>query len=80
MKAIHATVVTLIIIGAINWGLVGLFDFNLVAAIFGVDTWISNLIYILVGVSGVVAAFTEFAVHRHAARPAAPGHSRPAHT
>lgn len=63
MKAFHVTVVTLIIIGALNWGLVGLFDFNLVAALFGVDTWVSNLIYILVGIAGLVAIFTEFAMY-----------------
>ncbi len=64
MKTLHAIVVTLIIIGAINWGLVGLFDYNLVSNIFGFDSWFSNLLYILVGIAGVIAAFTEFAVHR----------------
>lgn len=80
MKAFHAIVVTLIIIGALNWGLVGLFDFNLVAALFGLDSWLSNLIYILVGLAGLVAIFTEFAVHgsrRVVAHrePAAPTHA-----
>lgn len=70
MKALHTVVVILIIIGALNWGLVGAFDFNLVSAIFGPDTWITNLIYILVGLSALVAMFTEFAVHReHTAHP-----------
>jgi hypothetical protein len=64
MKRLHAIVATLIIIGALNWGLVGLFDFNLVAAMFGVDSWFSNLIYILVGIAALIAIFTEFAVHR----------------
>lgn len=44
----------LIIIGAINWGLLGLFNLNLVGAIFGEPAnFVSRLIYILVGVSGV---------------------------
>jgi len=63
MKVFHGIVVALIIIGALNWGLVGLFDFNLVSTIFGIDSWASNLIYILVGISGIVAIFTEFALH-----------------
>jgi uncharacterized membrane protein YuzA (DUF378 family) len=55
MKALNATALVLIIVGGLNWGLVGLFDFNLVAAIFGVDTWLTNLIYILVGISAIYA-------------------------
>ncbi len=43
----------LTIIGAINWGFVGLLDFDLVAAIFGKKSFISRLIYILVGLAGV---------------------------
>lgn len=68
MKALHTIAITLIIVGAINWGLVGLFDFNLVAAIFGAGSGMSRLVYVLVGLSGLVAIFTEFAVHRHPAR------------
>lgn len=55
MKALNAVALVLIIVGGLNWGLVGLFDFNLVAAIFGADTWITNLIYILVGLAGIYA-------------------------
>jgi len=42
------------IIGAINWGLIGLFDFNLVAWIFGEDTLLSDTIYTLVGITGLI--------------------------
>lgn len=42
------------IIGAINWGLIGLFDFNLVAWIFGKDTLLSDTIYTLVGITGLI--------------------------
>lgn len=39
-------------IGAINWGLVGLTNFNLVEALFGTDTFMTRLVYTLVGLSG----------------------------
>ena len=48
MKVIDKIALVLIIIGAINWGLIGLFDFNLVATIFGDMTIISRIIYGLV--------------------------------
>ena len=44
----------LVIIGAINWGLIGLFNFNLVDSLFGVDSFLSMLIYILVGIAGLI--------------------------
>lgn len=53
MKIIDKIALVLIIIGAINWGLIGIFNFNLVAAIFGDMTVISRIIYGLVGVSGI---------------------------
>lgn len=43
----------LVIIGALNWGLVGLFHFNLVAAIFGRFEWLTRAIYVLVGLAGL---------------------------
>lgn len=54
MRLLQRIALTLAVIGALNWGLIGFFDFNLVAAIFGQDTFWSNLIYALVGLSGVV--------------------------
>lgn len=53
MKIIDSIALVLIIIGAINWGLIGLFNFNLVDAIFGTMSIISRIIYILVGISGL---------------------------
>ena len=47
----------LVIVGAINWGLVGLFNFDLVAALFGEMSMISKIIYDLVGISGVYCIF-----------------------
>jgi uncharacterized membrane protein YuzA (DUF378 family) len=46
----------LIIVGGLNWGLVGIFDFDLVAAIFGEMSVISRIVYILVGVSALYGA------------------------
>jgi len=54
MKGLQQIATILVIVGALNWGLVGLFGFNIVSAIFGIATWLTNLIYILVGLSGVV--------------------------
>ncbi len=53
MKVIDTIALILIIIGAINWGLIGLFNFNLVDTIFGAMSIISRIIYILVGISGL---------------------------
>lgn len=53
MKIIDKIALVLIIIGAINWGLVGIFDFNLVDSIFGTMSIISRIIYALVGISGL---------------------------
>jgi uncharacterized protein len=46
------------VIGALNWGLVGLFEFDLVAAIFGPSTVLSRIIYVLVAVAGVYLLVT----------------------
>lgn len=53
MKTIDTIALVLIIIGAINWGLIGLFKFNLVDTIFGTMTLFSRIIYTLVGISGL---------------------------
>lgn len=53
MKVIDTIALVLIIIGAINWGLIGIFNFNLVDAIFGTMSIISRIIYTLVGISGL---------------------------
>lgn len=48
----------LVIVGALNWGLVGLFDFDLVARIFGEMTTLSRVVYVLVGLSAIITALT----------------------
>lgn len=55
MKIIDKIALVLVIIGAINWGLIGIFKFDLVATIFGQMTMISRIIYTLVGISGLWA-------------------------
>jgi hypothetical protein len=47
----------LVIIGAINWGLVGLLGFNLVSLLFGGWPWLVTIVYILIGVSGLWGAY-----------------------
>ncbi|RFU63737.1 DUF378 domain-containing protein [Peribacillus glennii] len=55
MSGIQRTALVLTIIGAINWGLVGFFQFDLVAAIFGgQDSALSRIIYGLVGIAGLI--------------------------
>ncbi|MBS6397241.1 MAG: DUF378 domain-containing protein [Clostridiales bacterium] len=52
-KGLDCFALTLVIIGAINWGLIGFFGFDLVAWIFGSFGWISRVIYALVGICGL---------------------------
>ena len=52
-KGLDYTALTLVIIGAINWGLIGFFRFDLVAWLFGSLTLLSRIIYALVGISGL---------------------------
>lgn len=48
----------LVIVGGLNWGLVGAFDFNLVTAIFGEGSFLSRLVFILVGLSALYLLVT----------------------
>jgi len=54
METVQKILLVITIIGAVNWGLIGLFDFNLVEMIFGTGSMLSRLIYTLVGISGLV--------------------------
>ena len=56
MKSAYWIALVLVVVGAVNWGLVGLFEFDLVAALFGPGSTLSRFIYALVGLSGVVLA------------------------
>lgn len=55
MNTIQKIALSLTIIGAINWGLIGFLDFDLVASIFnGPDTFLSRTVYSLVGIAGLI--------------------------
>lgn len=47
------TALAVTIIGAVNWGLIGFFNFNLVGFLFGYESWLSRIIYMLVGICGL---------------------------
>ena len=55
MKVLYYIALALVIIGALNWLLVGLFNFNLVSTLFGNMSIFSRIIYVLVGISGVIS-------------------------
>lgn len=56
MRTLQIISLLLVIIGAINWGLIGLFDFNLVSLIFGgAESMLTKVIYILVGLAGILS-------------------------
>lgn len=55
MRLVSKIAFLLVIIGALNWGLVGLFNLDLVALLFGAGSLLSRIVYILVGASAVYA-------------------------
>jgi uncharacterized protein len=61
VKTLNLVALVLLIIGGLNWGLVGLFNFDLVAALFGGEvgprSGLSNLIYILVGLAALYGIY-----------------------
>ncbi|OGJ22093.1 MAG: hypothetical protein A2804_02480 [Candidatus Pacebacteria bacterium RIFCSPHIGHO2_01_FULL_46_10] len=59
MKLLHIVAFLLVVIGAINWGLVGLANYNLVEMLFGSVSGLVQLVYVLVGASGVVLLVTH---------------------
>ena len=54
MNTLQKVCLVITIIGAINWGFIGLLEINLVESIFGVETVISRIIYSLVGLTGLI--------------------------
>ena len=55
MKAMHWIVWLLVFVGALNWGLVGAFEFNLVSTLLGAETMAEKVVYIVVGVAAVLS-------------------------
>ena len=68
MQIIQKIALVFTIIGAINWGLIGLFDFNLVNMLFGEIEMLEKIVYIIVGVCGLInigILFTELYQGEH---------------
>lgn len=60
MQMVSMVAMLLLVVGGLNWGLVGLFNFNLVWTLLGAWPMVVNLVYILVGVSAVYIAVMEW--------------------
>jgi uncharacterized membrane protein YuzA (DUF378 family) len=56
MKKLDVTAAILLVVGGLNWGLVGAAQFDLVASLFGADSPLSRAVYLLVGVSALYQA------------------------
>lgn len=54
MNLLHKIALAISIIGCLNWGLVGIFDFNLVEYLFGDGSLLTRIVYILVLISGLI--------------------------
>ena len=64
MKSIDVIAAVLVVIGALNWGLVGFFNFDLVATIFGDASLLSRIVYSVVGLAGAFQALQWKAIQR----------------
>ena len=73
MENFYRAALLLVIVGALNWGLIGLFEFDLVAALFGgQDMTGSRVVYTLVGIAGVLIAITTAAFRAPRREPLRP--------
>ena len=61
MKPLNLITLILLIVGGLNWGLVGLFNFDLVATLFGAGSMLARIVYILVGLSALWQVVPLFA-------------------
>lgn len=60
LKTYKAVAVPLVVIGAINWGLVGLMGLNLVSTILGAGSVLEKVVYVLVGLAGLILAWDKW--------------------
>lgn len=75
MKSLHVIAFILLIVGGLNWGLVGLFDFDLVAWLGGVTApVVATILYVLVGLSAIV----ELVARKKGCKSCGSGDSAPA--
>lgn len=67
MKGLDYTCLTLVIIGAVNWGLIGFFRFDLVTFLLGDMTWLTRIVYGVVGLAGLymLSAYGRFGQEEH---------------
>ena len=75
MKPVNLITLILLIVGGLNWGLVGLLDFNLVAALFGAESVLALIVYMLVGLSALWQLIPLFAALNSDEPSALRGHS-----
>jgi uncharacterized protein len=64
MKTFDVAIAVLLVVGGLNWGLVGLLNFDLVAAIFGNMSALSRIVYSLVGLAAIFQAMSWKAIQR----------------
>ena len=64
MKTLDILAAVLLVVGGLNWGLVGFFGFDLVAALFGEATMLSRIVYGLVGLSAIYQAMSLKSIQR----------------
>lgn len=60
MKVLDIVVMAFVLLGALNWGLVGIFNWNLIAWIFGAMSLVAKIVYILVGAAAIYGAIRFF--------------------
>lgn len=58
MSGLEKLAYLLLVVGGLNWGLVGVFDYNLVDSIFGVESAIARVVYALVGLAALYGAYS----------------------
>ena len=76
MKPLHLITLILLIVGGLNWGLVGLFNFDLVATVFGAGSILARIVYLLVGLSALWQLIPLFAAFKTDERSALRGSIR----
>ena len=64
MKSIDVLAAVLLVVGGLNWGLVGVAEFDLVAAIFGAGSVLAKIVYTLVGISAIYQAISLKAIQK----------------
>ena len=75
MKLLNLITLILLIVGGLNWGLVGLFNFDLVATLFGAGSILARIVYMLVGLSALWQLIPLFAAFKGDEPSALRGHS-----